>query len=211
MAKDLYLQKGPNISGPFSLDDLRQMLLRGDVHRDSPCRQGEAGRWLTVYDFVPSARWGRSLAQLQVGSAAVAPAAATTGNGRTLLLVAAVVCSVAALGLVLFLLTNLVPTPMSFSSPGAAARPPSIPGDGLMALAFGLFALPFVVMAFGFAVSLIVFVFWLWMLVTLLTREPPGPDKIVWTIVVIILPPIGSLLYFFLRYPAVKRTTPGPA
>lgn len=38
------------------------------------------------------------------------------------------------------------------------------------------------------------------MLISVVTTEPEGNDKIVWTILVVFTGPIGSLIYFFTRY-----------
>ena len=43
------------------------------------------------------------------------------------------------------------------------------------------------------------FAFWIWMIVDCAKNEPPGPDKIVWIIVVVCLNWIGALVYFFAR------------
>lgn len=207
MAKDFYLKKGPNISGPFSPDDLRQMLLRGEIHRTSPCRQGETGGWLTVYDLVPCARWGHSLVLAQAGDGGSHPATADRGRGRAVFLIVAVVCIVAALALLGFLVISLLPAPRLFPSPEEAMRSPESAAASFNALILGAIMLQAFLVVFILGVGLLVFAFWLWMLITILTREPPGHDKIVWTIVAIIIPPVGSLLYFFIRYPKVKRTT----
>ena len=41
-------------------------------------------------------------------------------------------------------------------------------------------------------------VFWLWMLVDLLTSGSSTGTKILWVIIMIFLPMLGSILYFFL-------------
>jgi hypothetical protein len=62
---------------------------------------------------------------------------------------------------------------------------------------FGLFAL-----LFGAVVSLAGFVFWLWMLVHAITNKGLADgEKIVWVLVIIFLPLIGSIIYFFLGRP----------
>jgi hypothetical protein len=63
--------------------------------------------------------------------------------------------------------------------------------------AFGL--LVWLVMAiFGLAC----FAFWLWMLIHAITNKGLGDaEKIVWVIVVIFLPFLGSILYFFIGRP----------
>lgn len=45
-------------------------------------------------------------------------------------------------------------------------------------------------------------VFWVWMLVDCLTKEPStGNDKIVWAIVILVTHLLGAALYFFIRRP----------
>ncbi len=51
-------------------------------------------------------------------------------------------------------------------------------------------------------VGLAMFVFWLWMLIHAITNKGlDGTEKIVWVLVVILLPFLGSLIYFFLGRP----------
>ena len=46
------------------------------------------------------------------------------------------------------------------------------------------------------------FLFWIWMIIEAATQEPSeGSDKIVWVLLVVLLPVIGSLMYFFIRRP----------
>ncbi len=62
---------------------------------------------------------------------------------------------------------------------------------------FGL--LVWLVMA---ALSLALFVFWLWMLIHAITNKGlRDVEKIVWVIVIIFLPFLGSLIYFFVGRP----------
>ena len=49
-------------------------------------------------------------------------------------------------------------------------------------------------------ITVILFAFWLWMLIAVVTKEPEGTDKIVWTIVVVFTGPVGALIYFFARF-----------
>lgn len=45
-------------------------------------------------------------------------------------------------------------------------------------------------------------IFWLWVLIDCVTKEPSeGNDKIVWTILIIFVPWIGAVLYYFVRRP----------
>jgi hypothetical protein len=68
-------------------------------------------------------------------------------------------------------------------------------------------------MAIGFAIGLAVWLFfgtlsvlgtafWIWMIVDCAMNEPShGNDKLVWLLLIVLLPFIGSLLYFFIRRP----------
>ena len=64
----------------------------------------------------------------------------------------------------------------------------------------GIFGvLLFLIMA---AFSLACFAFWLWMLIHAITNKGIADmEKIVWVIVIIFLPFVGSLIYFFIGRP----------
>jgi uncharacterized membrane protein YhaH (DUF805 family) len=54
----------------------------------------------------------------------------------------------------------------------------------------------------GGIIGLALFVFWLWMLIHALTNKGlDGMGKILWVIVIIFLPFVGSLIYFFIGRP----------
>jgi hypothetical protein len=60
----------------------------------------------------------------------------------------------------------------------------------------------FFVLLVGAALSLAGFAFWLWMLIHAITNKGlPDGEKIVWVLVIIFLPFIGSLIYFFIGRP----------
>jgi len=64
----------------------------------------------------------------------------------------------------------------------------------------GLIAL-FVLLVKGI-IGLIVLIFWLWMLVHAITNKGLSDgERIVWVIVIIFLPFLGALLYFFIGKP----------
>lgn len=45
-------------------------------------------------------------------------------------------------------------------------------------------------------------IFWIWVLVDCITKEPAeGNDKIAWTLVILFAPLLGALLYYFVRRP----------
>lgn len=63
------------------------------------------------------------------------------------------------------------------------------------------FGSPCCFLPFCFIGSLL-FAFWLWMLIEVLTKEPPeGNDRLIWLLVVILTNWIGAQIYFFLRRP----------
>ena len=54
----------------------------------------------------------------------------------------------------------------------------------------------------GLLLSVAGFVFWLWMLIHSITNKGlPDGEKIVWVLVIIFLPLIGSIIYFFIGRP----------
>ncbi len=60
-------------------------------------------------------------------------------------------------------------------------------------------------------VMMCLFAFWVWMVIDCATNEPPGNDKIVWILIVVLLNWVGALIYFFARRQPRKRgiTPPG--
>ena len=45
-------------------------------------------------------------------------------------------------------------------------------------------------------------IFWIWMLVDCLTKEPSeGNDKLIWVLVIVLLSWVGALIYLFVRRP----------
>ena len=54
----------------------------------------------------------------------------------------------------------------------------------------------------GGLISLACFAFWLWMLIHAITNKGLSDgEKVVWVLVVIFLPLIGSIIYFFIGRP----------
>jgi hypothetical protein len=67
-------------------------------------------------------------------------------------------------------------------------------------IVIGLFKLIFILVS-G-VISLLCFVFWLWMLVHAIgNKNLTDGEKIVWVLVIIFLPFLGSVLYFFIGKP----------
>ncbi|MBA2395546.1 MAG: PLDc_N domain-containing protein [Ktedonobacteraceae bacterium] len=45
-------------------------------------------------------------------------------------------------------------------------------------------------------------IFWIWVLVDCLTKEPSeGNDKVAWILFILFVPLVGALIYFFVRRP----------
>ena len=181
MKSEFHLRQGPNITGPFTLEELQRMLLRGEIQRDTPCRQGISGHWLTVYDHVPSAHWGRSIMSMQAATAADEKPRQKT-RSRLPFLIISILCGVLVLFLLAFLIGNLVPVhpvvgwnKAQIQAGGGATEP----------LLYWSFAALTMLSAWSFVLTaaLILSPLWLtlniWMLVILLTREPPSHDKVV--------------------------------
>lgn len=61
----------------------------------------------------------------------------------------------------------------------------------------GLFGI--LTLVIGAVLSLACFVFWLWMLIHAITNKGLGDaERIVWVLVIVFLPFIGSIIYFFI-------------
>ncbi len=52
---------------------------------------------------------------------------------------------------------------------------------------------------FGGLFSLLVFIFWLWMLIDCIKNEKDGTQRIIWALVIFFVPCVGSLIYYFVR------------
>lgn len=64
----------------------------------------------------------------------------------------------------------------------------------------GLFGIAFLLA--GILLSVAGFAFWLWMLIHAITNKGlPDTERIVWVLVVIFLPFVGSIIYFFIGRP----------
>ena len=54
----------------------------------------------------------------------------------------------------------------------------------------------------GRGIVILATIFWLWVLVDCLTKEPStGNDKVAWTLFILLVPFIGALIYYFVRRP----------
>ena len=46
--------------------------------------------------------------------------------------------------------------------------------------------------------------FWLWMIYECATREPNSTEKVLWLLLVVLAPVIGSLIYFLVRVVKIR-------
>lgn len=70
---------------------------------------------------------------------------------------------------------------------------------------------PILVMLFVFGTMAVLLAFWIWMIVDCVNNEPPGNDKFVWLLIVILLNWIGALVYLFARRKPRRRGITPPA
>ena len=68
---------------------------------------------------------------------------------------------------------------------------------GIISGAFGL-----LFKLIGLLITLLGFVFWLWMLIHAITNKGLSDgEKILWVLVIILIPLVGSIIYFFIGRP----------
>jgi hypothetical protein len=65
------------------------------------------------------------------------------------------------------------------------------------------FALPYFLESRS-GMVLIGFLFWLWMIYHCATRERNSPEKVLWLLLVILVPDLGSLIYFLVRVVKIR-------
>lgn len=82
--------------------------------------------------------------------------------------------------------------------------------SGAAAAAGGMVLLVMLFYIFGCMFAVGAFVFWIWMIVDVITKAPSRNDKVVWVFVVILLSWIGALIYFFVRKRKRKKLPVAP-
>jgi hypothetical protein len=74
----------------------------------------------------------------------------------------------------------------------------------MMVAGFGLALL--ILIVFIFVIGILGSIFWIWMLIDCLTKEPDeGNTKLAWALTIVFLHFIGSSLYYFIRRPERMR------
>ena len=67
---------------------------------------------------------------------------------------------------------------------------------------FGVAALVLLLVAVVVLAAIAAFVFWLWMLISAVRNQGVSEgEKIAWVLVLVFLPLLGSILYFFIGHP----------
>ena len=67
---------------------------------------------------------------------------------------------------------------------------------------FSLFAMG------GQGIAILATLFWIWVIIDCLTKEPSeGNDKVAWVLLILMLPWIGALIYYFVRRPQRMKAT----
>ena len=52
------------------------------------------------------------------------------------------------------------------------------------------------------SVGLLLCIFWIWMLIEAITKEPSeGHDKLIWVVVIVLTHALGAAIYYFVRRP----------
>jgi len=220
-----FLQINGRSAGPFTVEEVEDLHGAGKVNRSTPCRTEDRTDWSTVYNMVPTAVW---VTRERVPAPQLPTEPRKTRPKRIYLWVG---LSFALFLAILIPLVEIATTAgenrdVEIRRAAAHARtaPPGLPGlsgfpltpqnpsqvntlngDPLPALAGALFLLLMTPVIF-FGVAIILFAFWLWMLISVVTMEPEGNDKIVWTLVVIFTGPLGAAIYFFARFIKRNRT-----
>ncbi len=56
----------------------------------------------------------------------------------------------------------------------------------------------------GGALEILGLLFWLWMIYECVTRERNSAEKVLWLLLVVLAPVIGSLIYFLVRVAKIR-------
>ena len=64
-------------------------------------------------------------------------------------------------------------------------------------------SLPFALLGFG-AFEILGLLFWLWMIYECATRERNSPEKVLWLLLVVLVPDLGALIYFLVRVVKIR-------
>jgi len=217
-----FLQLNGQTEGPFTVEEIEDLHGSGRANRSTPCRPDGKGDWSSIYNLVPTAIWVTSPRNKPAQMKCDPPD--RSGLPKMILWIS--LFCVIALAIVIPIfgivaeeiaskdrITQLqapAPPPVSLSNPAGMQRVVNTDIEKLnrqmeaSTTAFlGFLGFALMLQVFFAIIAMMLFAFWLWMLITVVTTEPEGSDKIVWTLVVVFTGPLGAAIYFFARY--VKR------
>lgn len=206
--------------GPLDRKQVRDLFAQKKVGRTTPCRLANSNEWLSVYDLVPSAIWGAESSTSTFQQAETQDTKPSTFR-RTAYLSLAAICGIGALLLFFALVGAIIPSgpltprhsPRSNGVLAAGSLGAEPSGDGIEALASiiaAVITLGYLGILASFVIGIILSAFWVWMLSHAATKEPPGPDKITWVLIIVLTGPIGATIYFFARFLARPSNAPPP-
>jgi hypothetical protein len=209
-----FLQIDGQSQGPFTVEEIEDLHGAGRVNRSTPCRPDEKGDWSSIYNLVPTAIWVTSPRNKPVPVRGDPPDRSRLPKN---ILWIGLSCLVALAFLipVFALVSDELASKERTTRLQAPAPPPVTIADPLGVRSFqnSMKEIDKSIEEFQnvaarmaaeetakritlFVVGLPLFAFWLWMLITVVTTEPEGSDKIVWTLVVVFTGPIGAAIYF---------------
>jgi len=219
-----FLQINGQSEGPFTVEEIEDLHGAKRINRSTPCRSEGNTDWSSIYNLVPTAIWVTSPRNKPVPVRGDPPD--RSGFPKKILWIG--LSCLVALGLLIPILvivseevaskertTRLqAPDPPQISSPDPnGMRTVQAEFDKMnkqMAdsthAVVGFLGFALLVQVLFLIIGLILFAFWLWMLISVVTTEPEGNDKIVWTILVVFTGPVGAMIYFIARY--LKRRRP---
>ncbi len=212
-----FLQLNGQTEGPFTVEEIEDLHGSGRVNRSTPCRPDGKGDWSSIYNLVPTAIWVTSPRNKPAQMKCDPPD--RSGLPKKILWIGLFCVIALALVIPIFGIVAEEIASKDRITRLQAPAPPLLAADPLRpnALQNSLNELhkpfeefqremkrledrQFYVTITFLVVSVPLFAFWLWMLITVVTTEPEGSDKIVWTLVVVFTGPIGAAIYFFARH-----------
>jgi len=214
-----FVEINGHTEGPFTVEQVEALHGAGRITRSTRCRPEGGGDWSSIYNLVPTAIWVTSPASEPVRLSKDPPRRRKISEnavwiGATIIVALLLLIPV---GGVVFAELGRKDQIEKTRTPAPPSLPASDPryldaelrrsteqihqsleqvNHDIVSLVGWMLLVQVAIAGIG----LILFAFWLWMLIHVVTKEPEGSDKIVWTLVVVFTGPIGATIYFFARY-----------